>query len=99
MVCSRGGLAVALCLVRFVRGLNVWSLSLNSVLLRVVAVWLLITVVAVGVIFVRFMLLMSENLEYVSWCPLLVKFVACNGECTSCSVDYLRSRCSVAGGC
>jgi len=33
------------------------------------------------------------------WCLLLIKFVKCNGRCNGCSVDYLRSRRSVAGGC
>lgn len=32
-------------------------------------------------------------------CPLMIKFVKCYGRCESCSVDYLRSRRSVVGGC
>lgn len=41
----------------------------------------------------------GEVVEYACWCLLLIKFVKCHGECGSCSVDYLRSRLSVAGGC
>jgi len=42
----------------------------------------------------------SEEIpERVGYCPLLVKFVRCHGRCRSCSVEYLRSRCSVVGGC
>jgi hypothetical protein len=42
----------------------------------------------------------SEEIpKRVSYCPLLVKFVCCNGQCRGCSVEYLRSRRSVAGGC
>jgi hypothetical protein len=32
-------------------------------------------------------------------CLLLVEFVSCNGRCRMCSVEYLRDRRSVAGGC
>jgi len=42
----------------------------------------------------------SEEIpERVGYCPLLVKFVCCHGRCRSCSVEYLRSRRSVIGGC
>ena len=37
--------------------------------------------------------------ESVHWCFLTVKFVECHGRCNNCSVDYLRSRLSVVGGC
>lgn len=41
----------------------------------------------------------EEIPESAQWCVLLIRFVSCNGRCNSCSVDYLRSRRSVAGGC
>ena len=37
--------------------------------------------------------------EYSHWCFLLIRFVSCNGKCSMCSVEYLRSRFSVVGGC
>ena len=41
----------------------------------------------------------EEISERVGYCPLLVRFVCCNGRCWSCSVEYLKSRLSVVGGC
>jgi hypothetical protein len=42
----------------------------------------------------------SEEIpERVGYGPLLVRFVCCHAQCRSCSVEYLRSRCSVAGAC
>lgn len=40
-----------------------------------------------------------EIRERVSYCPLLVKFVRCNGKCPICSIECLKSRRSVAGAC
>ncbi len=40
-----------------------------------------------------------EIVDKAHWCPLLTEFVKCDGRCRSCSVEYLRSRDSVAGDC
>lgn len=41
----------------------------------------------------------EEVPESAHWCLILVEFVSCNGRCRMCSVEYLRSRISVVGGC
>lgn len=41
----------------------------------------------------------EEIPEYPHWCLLLIRFVLCDGKCSSCSTEYLRSRFSVVGGC
>ena len=41
----------------------------------------------------------NDVFESVHWCLLMIKFVECYGLCDNCSVDRLKSRRSVAGGC
>jgi len=41
----------------------------------------------------------EDIVESAHWCLLLIMFVGCHGRCNNCSVDFLRSRRSVVGGC
>ena len=41
----------------------------------------------------------NDVFETARWCLLLIKFVSCHGLCDNCSVDHLKSRRSVRGGC
>ena len=41
----------------------------------------------------------NDVFESVHWCSVLIKFVECHDLCDNCSVNYLKSRRSVAGGC